>query len=158
MLSPPPPNGNFVSACKIILKNRNWTIPVVCYFTWKLGSVSTPCEWLSLDTVSCFSPSPDSSNFVCLTIFEILWGLWHSFNLKLGQLICKKALKCVLLDNYLPDLFIEVQILYWKPFKFDLGRFSERQSKILTIKVANKDISWRRKFCRKSCSNYFETS
>ena len=28
-----------------------------------------------------------------------------------------------LLDNYFPDLFTEVQILYWKPFKFGLGRF-----------------------------------
>ena len=69
------------------------------------------------------SESPQTpSNLICLTIFVIL-GPWHSFNLKLEQLICKKALKFVLLDNYFPDLFTEVQIWYLKPFNFGLGRF-----------------------------------
>ena len=35
----------------------------------------------------------------------------------------KKALNFALLDNYFTDLFTKVQIWYWKPFKFDLGRF-----------------------------------
>ena len=49
-------------------------------------------------------------------------ALIYSFNLKLEQLIFKKALKFVLLDNYFPDLFTEVQIWHWKPFKFGLWR------------------------------------
>ena len=32
MHSPPP----FVNISKRLLKNRNWTFPVVCYITWKL--------------------------------------------------------------------------------------------------------------------------
>ena len=35
-----------------------------------------------------------------------------SFNLKLDELIFKKALKSVVLDNYFLDLFSEVQIWY----------------------------------------------
>ena len=33
-------NENFVSTGKNLLKNRNWTFPVVRYFTWKLQSVT----------------------------------------------------------------------------------------------------------------------
>ena len=35
-----PQNKNFVSTSKNLLKNRNWTFPVVRYFTWKLEFVS----------------------------------------------------------------------------------------------------------------------
>ena len=64
-----------------------------------------------------------TSNLICLAIFVTLFD---SFNLKLEQLICKKAQKFVLLDSYFPDLFIEVKIWCWKPFKFGLGHFLER--------------------------------
>ena len=33
-------NENFVSTSKSLPKNRNWTFPVVCYFTWKLEFAS----------------------------------------------------------------------------------------------------------------------
>ena len=33
-------NEHFVSPSKNLLKNRNWTFPVVCRFTWKLEFVS----------------------------------------------------------------------------------------------------------------------
>ena len=33
-------NENFVSTSKNLPKNRNWTFPVVCYFTWKLEFAS----------------------------------------------------------------------------------------------------------------------
>ena len=46
--------------------------------------------------------------------------------MKLEQLNYKKTLKFVLLDNYFPDLFTEVQIGYWKPFKFGLRCFLKK--------------------------------
>ena len=42
----------------------------------------------------------------------------------------KKALKFVLLGNYFPGLFTEVQIWYWKLFKFGLGRFFRKSKQI----------------------------
>ena len=42
------------------------------------------------------------------------------------QLSRKKVLNFVLLYNYFIDLFTEVQIQYWKTFKFGPERFLER--------------------------------
>ena len=47
-------NENFVSSSKNLLKNRNWTLPVMHYFTWKLVFVSSilwmivvfQCKWV----------------------------------------------------------------------------------------------------------------
>ena len=59
------------------------------------------------------SNSPQtSSNLICLTIFcKNKVFLRQGFNPKLEQLICKKALKFVLLYNF-SDLFTEVRIWY----------------------------------------------
>ena len=48
------------------------------------------------------------SNLICLTNFVNLRP-WYSLNLKLEQVICTKKLKMGLLDNYISDLFIEIQ-------------------------------------------------
>ena len=71
---------------------------------------------------------------------------WHSFNLKPTPVICKKVLGFISLDNYFTDLFTEVQIWYWNPFKLDRGHcFINIQwtpAKIwqfLRIKAVNKD-------------------
>ena len=116
------------------------------------------CLWKQF-LASYSSQTP--SYLICLTICR---NSWHSFNLKLEQLIYKKALKFVSVDNYFPDLFTEVQIWHWKPFKFGQGRFSRKIKQIpskiwlfLTGKAVNKDIKIKRKFCRQSCSKYFET-
>ena len=51
-----------------------------------------------------------------LSIF-VTQSLWHSFNLKLEELVYKKALKFIFPYNYFPDLFIEFQIWYSIPFQ-----------------------------------------
>ena len=76
------------------------------YFTWKLDIVSNILLIIDFK----------------FDLFEN-FGISKTFNLKLEQLICKKVLKVVLLDNYFPDLFSNVQIWYWKPFKFGEGAF-----------------------------------
>ena len=62
-------------------------------------------------------------------------------------------LKFILFDNYFPDLFTEVQIWYWKSFKFGLRRFfrkvsSGRLKKVTTSYDLEKDVGfmtfWRR--------------
>ena len=104
----------------------------------------------------------NSSNLICLTIFVTL-NLWHSFNLRLQQIICKEALKFVLLDNNFPGVFSEAKVWYWKPFKFGLGRIllkdkvnSSQNWLLLKIKAGNKDIKSTTKFFKISCSKYFE--
>ena len=102
------------------------------------------------------SNSPHTtSSLIRLTIFVKL----KPFNLKLEQLICKKVPKFVLLDNYFPDLFTNLQIWYGKSFKFGLGSFFWKikwfPAKIWlfsTMKAVNKNIKSKRKFFRKSCS------
>ena len=59
-------------------------------------------------------------NLICLTIF-VNRRLLTQFSPKTRTTNSQKALKFVLLDNYSPDLFTEVQIWYWKIFKFGLG-------------------------------------
>ena len=49
MLSPPP-EMNFVSTTKNLLKNRNWTSPIVSYFTWKLEFVLNVL-WMIIGTL-----------------------------------------------------------------------------------------------------------
>ena len=72
------------------------------------------CLWKQfIDSNSSFT----TSSLIYLTIFVNLRPR-HSFILKLEQLICKEVPKFVLLDNYFSDLFTNVQIWYWKPFKF----------------------------------------
>ena len=117
-------------------------------------SNANDCLWKQF-LASYSSQTP--SYLICLTICR---NSWHSFNLKLEQLIYKKALKFVSVDNYFPDLFIEVQIWHWKPFKFGLGRFSRKIKQIpskiwlfLTGKAVNKDIKIKRKFCRNHVRN-----
>ena len=39
-----PQSKGFDSTSKNLLKNRNWTFPVVHYFTWKLDFVLNKCE------------------------------------------------------------------------------------------------------------------
>ena len=41
-------NQNFVNTRTKLMKNRNWTLPVVCYLIWKLELVSNilPCPML----------------------------------------------------------------------------------------------------------------
>ena len=41
-------NKNFVSASKNVLKNRNWTFLVVCYFRWRLEFLSN-ILWMTVD-------------------------------------------------------------------------------------------------------------
>ena len=56
------------------------------------------------------SNSPQTPlKMISLTVLGTLRTLIQ-FSLKLEQLICKKVLKLVLLDNYFSDLFTEVQI------------------------------------------------
>ena len=48
-------NENFVSTGENILKNRNWTFPVVGYISHKNYRLSQIfCKWFSLETISCF--------------------------------------------------------------------------------------------------------
>ena len=43
-------NKNFVSASKNVLKNRNWTFLVVCYFRWRLELLSN-ILWMTVDSL-----------------------------------------------------------------------------------------------------------
>ena len=47
-------NKNFVSRSKNLLKNSNWTLPVMCYFTWKLEFLSN-ISWMIAVVVLVFS-------------------------------------------------------------------------------------------------------
>ena len=52
---------------------------------------------------------------------------FYSFTvLNLEQLIRKKGLKFLLLDNYMPNLFTEVHVWYWNHFKFGMGRLQRK--------------------------------
>ena len=68
------------------------------------------------------------SNLMLLINFFTLRPL-TLFHAKIRATKFQKVLKFVLLDNYFPDLYTEVQISYWNLFKFGLGCFLERQSK-----------------------------
>ena len=67
-------------------------------------------------------------------LWQYLYGFWHSFDLKLEELICKKVLKLVLVDNYFPYPFCPVQIWHWKLFKFALWH-SFRKIKLIPAKI-----------------------
>ena len=62
---------------KISWKKKKWTFSVLCYFTWKLEFLSN-ISWMIVARNSLFLPRP--------------LQIWHTFNLKLEQLICKKHL------------------------------------------------------------------
>ena len=66
-----------------------------------------------------------SSNLICLTFLVTLRPL-HRFNLKLEQLSGKKDVRFALLHNSSSDVFTEIEIWYYKNFKFVLVRFLER--------------------------------
>ena len=68
------------------------------------------------------------SNLILLTNFVTLRPL-TLFQPKIRATKLQKARKFVLLDNYFPDLFTEVQNSYWKLFMFGQGPFLQRQSK-----------------------------
>ena len=141
------PNRNFVSTSKKLLKNRNWTFPVVRHFTWKLESAAnTLCMIVSKNNflfLTC--PWPFKFNLFGKIVPSLrpltqFWATNRANNLK-------KALKFILLDNYFLDLFAEVQISFWLFFKFSIRRFFREKSKIpckilqfLTFKAGNKDI------------------
>ena len=50
---PPPQNESFVDTSRKPLENRNETVPLVRYFTWKLELVSDTLSVI-VETVSCF--------------------------------------------------------------------------------------------------------
>ena len=123
MLSPSPKTRILSVLEKNLMKNNNWTFAAVRYFTWKLEFISN-FLWMIL-TGNCFLllTCPRSpSNFIYLIIFINLRPLTQfQLNIKTN-----KTLKFVLLENYFPDCFSEVQIWYWMPFRFGLGRFSRK--------------------------------
>ena len=78
------------------------------------------------------------------------------------------------LKFYYSDIFTEVEIFYWKHFKFIYLFFlfyyffffdvflkdkalQPKSDCFFTNLAVNKDIKWKRKFCRQSFSKYFET-
>ena len=125
VLSTPPKKETFVSASK----NANYTFPVVPCFTWKL-ELFWNVLWVIVWRKSLLLlTNPTKLQVWFSWQFLYISQLWHSFNLKLKQLICKKVLKFVLLDSYFPDHFTELQIWNWKYLKFRLGRFLERWKK-----------------------------
>ena len=52
-------NENFVNTRKKLLKNRNWTFPLVRYFTWIIKFISNIFPWLILETIFPFELTPD---------------------------------------------------------------------------------------------------
>ena len=86
------------------------------------------CLWKQL-LVSKWSQT--SSNLICLSIFitlrplKLFWTKIRATNLE------KKMIKFVFLENYFPSLFTELQIWYWKSFKFVLGGFFRNIKEIL---------------------------
>ena len=104
LFSTPPEMKVLLLLAKSLLKNRNWTFPVVRDLTWKLEFVSL-ISWIIV-----------SGSIFLLSTRPRLLQIWFvgqfshkiSLNLKLKKLICKKALKFVLPDNFFPDLFNEV--------------------------------------------------
>ena len=90
-----------LSTSKNPLKMRNFNFPVVCYFTWKLEFISN-ILWVIVSGNIFLLLTQISSNLTCSKTFV---DLSRSFNLKLEQLICKKALKFFSFDNCFCDLF-----------------------------------------------------
>ena len=115
-------NENFVNTSKKILKNANATF-VVPFFTWKQHFISNILSMIVFGNKFCFqlAPNPFKLNFFHNSFNSETFK--HRFKLKLEQLICKKVLTFVLIDNYCSNLFIEVQFLYRMSFKFFLGCF-----------------------------------
>ena len=72
-------NEQFFNTSKNLLKNRNWTFPIVCYFTWKLEFGSN--IWRIIVSRMRFLL------LTCPRSFRI-WLVWQ---LKLEQLIKKKC-------------------------------------------------------------------
>ena len=89
---------------------------------WSFSQTFSPWLYLIWKQLLASNLPQAPSNLICFPILGTLNLSW-CFNLKLEQLICKKVLKFVSLDNCTSDLFTEVQIWYWKSFKFGLGRF-----------------------------------
>ena len=72
------------------------------------------------------SNSPQTpSNLISLIILVTLTSLTF-FNLKLEQIIFKKAIRFVWFNNYFADVFIEFQLSYWKPSKFGREGFFKK--------------------------------
>ena len=96
------------------------------------------CPWLSLK--KCFCCQLNSKAF-----FTVL--------LQLQQLSYIKVPKLDLLDNYFWTFFTEVQIWYWKTFKFGLRHFfrkvkcfAAKRYLFLAFVAVSKDIKCNRKF------------
>ena len=122
VLCSPPKNENFVSTSKNRLKTRNWTFPVVRSLTRKLEFVKNIFWVIVSRKISLLVTCPRLLQICLLNEFLNSHDFGHSFNVRLEQLICKNALKFVILNDYFSNLFTEVLISYWKPFKFGLGR------------------------------------
>ena len=48
------------------------------------------------------------------------------FQTKITTINLQKVRNCLFLENYFSDLFTEIQILYWKAFKFGPGPFKDK--------------------------------
>ena len=99
----------FVNTCKNLLKNRNWTVLVVCYFTWKL-ELDSDILWMIV--VSFFDPQKDSYYAFLLFLlqekFDIFLKRFFGFRLFLLQkefhifrVIRFAVFLCVFDDSYL---------------------------------------------------------
>ena len=101
----PSRNKNFVSTNKIS-KKAGIEPFLYCAICHEIQSLSkyfvNDCLWKHC--LASNSP-PDPFKFDLFDIFRRS-NAFESFNLKSEQIVCEKALKFVLIDNYFPDLFI----------------------------------------------------
>ena len=119
MLSPSPEMKILSAIAKSLEKQKfNFSVvPLHMKTRVSLKYLLNDCLWKQF-LASYFVTDP--FKFDLLDYFH-KFNAFDSFNLRLEQLICKRAVKVVFLDNFFPYLFTEVQIWYIKRFKFSLG-------------------------------------
>ena len=101
-------NEDFVNTTKKLLTNRNWTFPLVRYFSWKLEFASNILSMVASTNRFLLLTRPGPFKLNLFNNFGDSKVTEHNFNLKIEELSPQKVLNLVLLDNYSSDLFTEV--------------------------------------------------
>ena len=105
---------NFVNTSKRLLENRNWTFPVVRYFTWKLEFFSNTFSVLVVKFNFLFYFMRCFHSLLLCYLHFLLWLIHTTFNLNWMVLFVKNSKKMYLFENSFKALLMtshQIQIL-----------------------------------------------
>ena len=107
-----PKSQNFDNTSKEVLITRYWAFYVVHHFIWDLKAIVLWKQFFLLYLVQRFSKIEYFDSFLKQKAFYII-----------STTELQKAVKSVFLENYLFEIFFDVQCWYWKTCKFCLIYF-----------------------------------